>query len=41
MEEKIILFIKAEIKKLYNLEIEDISLNEVPKNKFGDLSFNC
>ncbi|MBT3726827.1 hypothetical protein HOG21_03885 [bacterium] len=41
MEEEIIKIIKSAIKKLYNIEQVEISLNPVPKKQFGDLSFNC
>ena len=41
MQEKIIEILKWAIKKLYNIEISELLLKEVPKKQFGDLSFNC
>ena len=41
MEAEISKLLEWAIKELYEIELWDISLNEVPKKQFGDLSFNC
>jgi len=41
MQKEINKILKLAIKELYDIEVADLSLNDVPKKQFGDLSFNC
>ncbi len=41
MEQGIIWAIKKAVKEIYNIEISEVLLKDVPKKQFGDLSFNC